>query len=271
MWFVVVALVPIALIACMIRAWRPPTPLELLVLFVMYTLSGLGISLGWHRLFTHLGFKCKPPLRTALALAGSLAAEGSLASWVANHRQHHAHTDAPGDPHSPHLHSSRLRGFLHAHLGWLRFSGADPSVSAREILADPVLSMVSRWWWVWTLVGVFLPPLVASTFAGFSVFWGLCLWAGLFRIVLFHHVTWSVNSVCHIYGTRPFPTSDRSGNVAWLSLLSLGESWHNNHHASPRLARHGVFPGQVDVSAALLRLLEKINLAWDVRWSRPAR
>ena len=180
MWFAVVALVPIALIACMIRAWRPPTLLELLVLFVMYTLSGLGISLGWHRLFTHLGFKCKPPLRTALALAGSLAAEGSLASWVANHRQHHAHTDAPGDPHSPHLHSSRLRGFLHAHLGWLRFSGADPSVSAREILTDPVLSAVSRWWWVWTLVGVFLPPLVASTFAGFSVFWGLCLWAGLF-------------------------------------------------------------------------------------------
>jgi len=266
-WMIVVAGLPLLSVFALALLWRPPTSLEALLSVLFYCLGGFGISLGWHRFFTHKGFKCKKLVSLILAASGSLAGEGSLASWVANHRLHHLHTDQPGDPHSPHLHGSLWRGFLHAHLGWLRLPGACERRHARDILSDGSLALISRFWWTITLAGLFLPALIVAFFGGLAAGFGVWCWAGLVRLVLFHHVTWSVNSVCHLFGRRPFATSDESGNVAWLALASFGESWHNNHHASPARARHGVSPGQVDLSARLLALLERLGLVWDVRWS----
>lgn len=246
--------------------WSYPTPYEALVLLGLYLAAALGISLGFHRLFTHRGFRCSSRMRVLLAAMGSLAFEGSLASWVANHRAHHAHTDLPGDPHSPWTTSPGLRGFLHAHIGWLYQPGADPERMAKDVLADPPLRIVSRFWWAIALMGLLLPALIAGFLSGWSSFWSMLLWSGLFRVILFHHVTWSINSVCHIYGHRVFDTGDRSGNVAWLAVLSLGESWHNNHHASPRAARHGVVHGQLDLSAMILAALERLGLVHAVVW-----
>lgn len=269
-WGSVVFGLPLLTFLGLLRLWRPPTLLECSLAIALYVAGGLGISLGWHRYFTHRSFKCARPVAVLLAVAGSLTGEGSLASWVANHRVHHAHTDEPGDPHSPRLHGSRLRGFIHAHLGWLRLPGAATERHARDITRDRVLAFTSRWWWVWMLAGVVLPAALVLPLHGFSAAWGVLLWSGLLRIVLFHHVTWSVNSVCHLWGARPHNTSDHSGNVWWLALPSFGESWHNNHHAAPAAARHGSGRFQVDLSARLLTLLERVGLAWDVRWpNRP--
>ncbi len=257
---------PVFGLSIVVLLWRPPTTVEIAVSLLMYSLAGLGISMGWHRLFTHRGFECSPALRVLLAIAGSMAFEGSLASWVANHRMHHAHTDRPGDPHSPWISSSKTRGFLHAHMGWLLTPGAPVAKFARDISTNRALAMVSRFWWVAALAGLFIPALVAGLLAGLDAFWGMLAFAGLLRVVLFHHVTWSVNSICHLSGSRRFETQDHSGNVAWLALFSFGESWHNNHHAHPRSARHGVVRGQLDPTAALLRLLEILRLVRSVAW-----
>lgn len=260
-------LLPLLGLAIVCYLWRPPTVSEVVVSLLLYAFAGFGISLGWHRLFTHKGFTCSKALSRILALAGSLAFEGSLASWVANHRAHHAHTDKPGDPHSPWVSpsGSTLRGFLHAHVGWLFAAGAPVSL-AKDIEADQVLRKVSRFWWAASLTGLLLPAFVAGIFGGWDSFMGMLAFAGILRVVLFHHVTWSVNSICHMYGARPFATKDRSGNVAWLALLSFGESWHNNHHAAPRAARHGVIRGQLDLTAMLLALLERLGLVRAVLW-----
>jgi stearoyl-CoA desaturase (delta-9 desaturase) len=232
----------------------------------LYTVAGLGISVGWHRFFTHKGFRCGRALTYVLAIAGSLAFEGSLASWVANHRVHHAHTDVEGDPHSPWTERGLVRGFIHAHIGWLGRPIADESRFARDVLADKHLARISRFWWAWALAGMLVPAAVAGAFSGWKGFVGMAAWSGVVRVVFFHHVTWSVNSVCHVLGSRRYETTDQSRNVWWLALFSFGESWHNNHHYAPRLARHGVGRGQLDVSAGLLRLLERTKVVWDCRW-----
>lgn len=271
-WLAVVAGLPVLGLACVVLAWRPPTVQELIVAACTYTIAGLGISLGWHRFFTHRSFECGPRLARLLAIAGSLAFEGSLASWVAGHRAHHAHTDRPGDPHSPWTSETKVRGFLHAHLGWLRRPGVPAERLARDVLRDPVLVRISNRWWAYALAGIMFPALVAGIVGGWRAFFGMAAWAGVLRVVCFHHVTWSVNSVCHMFGSRLYETKDRSGNVAWLALATFGESWHNNHHHVPRAARHGMRRGQLDVTAELLRLLERVGLAWSCQWpERPAR
>ncbi|GIF76269.1 acyl-CoA desaturase [Asanoa siamensis] len=242
-----------------------------------YTVTCLGATVGFHRYFTHGSFKARRGLRIGLAIAGSLAVQGPILHWVADHRRHHAFSDKEGDPHSPWLFGTSpgaiARGFWHAHLGWILDRDlTNQHRFAPDLLADPAIRRVHRQFGLWTLV-----TLVAPAATGGLITWSwwgavtALFWAGLVRVTLLHHVTWSVNSVCHLVGERPFAARDRSANVWALALLSMGESWHNLHHADPTCARHGVRPGQVDVSARLIWIFEKLGWAYDVRWPTAER
>jgi stearoyl-CoA desaturase (Delta-9 desaturase) len=244
---------------------------------VLYAFTGHGITVGFHRLFTHRSFKARRPLKIILAAAGSMALEGSLIGWVANHRRHHMFSDQPGDPHSPYWRGragvNRLRGFLHAHVGWL--FGTDTTSAerfARDLLSDPDVVLLSRLFPLFAVFSVALPFAIGWLWSG-TLLGALTafIWAGVIRIALLHHVTWSTNSVCHLFGRRPSGTNDHSTNFAPLALLSLGESWHNHHHAYPSSARHGIQAHQLDSSARLIRLFERAGWATKVRWPTPGR
>jgi stearoyl-CoA desaturase (delta-9 desaturase) len=238
----------------------------------LYVVTGYGISLGFHRLFTHRSFRAHRWLRIGLAVAGSMAVEGSVTSWVAHHRRHHVFADQPGDPHSPVAAGPglghQLRALGHAHVGWL-FSGvqSDPERWSRDLLADRDMAAVAALTPLWMALSLLLPFglgwAVTRSVAG--AFLAL-LWAGAVRIALLHHVTWGVNSLGHLFGKRPFATRDRSGNIGLLAALSFGDSWHNSHHAFPVMARHGCDRGQLDLSADLLRLFERLGWASGARW-----
>ncbi|MEU5946960.1 acyl-CoA desaturase [Micromonospora sp. NPDC047465] len=252
---------------------------DVAVTAVWYAISGLGITVGYHRYFTHGSFKAKRWLRVALAVSGSLAVQGEIIQWVADHRRHHAFSDLDGDPHSPWRFGENVRGLVkglfHAHVGWL--FGRELSNRRRfapDLLADRDINRVDRLFPLLVTVSVLGPALTGGLLtwswqgALTALFWG-----GLVRIALLHHVTWSINSVCHVYGERPFAMrqGDRASNFWPLAILSLGESWHNLHHADPTSARHGVLRGQVDISARVIWLFEKVGAAWDVRWPKPER
>jgi stearoyl-CoA desaturase (delta-9 desaturase) len=242
-----------------------------------YTATCLGVTVGFHRYFTHRAFKAVRPLRVGLAIAGSMALQGPITHWVADHRRHHAFSDREGDPHSPWAFGTSpaaiVRGFWHAHLGWLfdrNLTNAERF--APDLLADRDIARVHRQFGLWTAVTL-LAPAVLGGLLTWS-FWGAVtafFWAGLVRVSFLHHVTWSVNSICHMIGTRPFAARDRSANFWPLALLSMGESWHNLHHADPTCARHGVGRGQIDVSARLIWLFERFGWATDVRWPTTKR
>jgi stearoyl-CoA desaturase (delta-9 desaturase) len=243
---------------------------------VLYAFTGFGISVGFHRLLTHRSFKASRPLKILCATAGSMALEGSAISWVAIHRRHHMYGDQPQDPHSPLRYGPSpvgiLKGFLWAHAGWLFASDStDTARFAPDLRRDRDLVMIDRLFPVLGIASLALPFFlgwaIAGTLAGAL---SALLWAGLVRMALLHHVTWSINSVCHLWGRRPFVTADQSSNVSALALLSFGESWHNFHHASPSSARHGVLPHQHDLSARLIALFERLGWATKVRWPNPA-
>lgn len=252
---------------------------DLLVLAITYTLTGLGITVGFHRLFTHRSFKTSRALRTLLAVLGSMAVEGSVIEWVATHRKHHRFSDEPGDPHSPHLDDApgwrgALRGLGHAHVGWM-FRGKDmanPRRYAKDLLADRDLRLISRSFPLWVVAGLALPFGLGVALTG-SVVGGLTglLWGGGVRIFLLHHATFSINSLCHCFGRRPFATGDQSRNLAWLAPIAFGEAWHNNHHAFPSSARHGLGRWQLDPGAWFIAWLERCHLAWDVVRISPTR
>ncbi len=244
-----------------------------------YVLAGLGITVGYHRYFTHGSFKAKRWLRVALAVSGSLAVQGDIIQWVADHRRHHAFSDLEGDPHSPWRFGASLggltKGLFHAHVGWL--FGRELSNRERfapDLLADPDIRRISKLFPLLAVTSVLGPALMGGllTWSWQGALTAL-FWAGLVRISLLHHVTWSINSVCHVYGERPFMMrhGDRAANFWPLALVSFGESWHNLHHADPTSARHGVLRGQIDISARVIWLFEKVGAAWDVRWPKPER
>lgn len=252
---------------------------DLIIAAVMYLLTAVGITVGFHRLLTHRSFQTSKPLEYIFAALGSMAVQGPVISWVADHRKHHAHTDEEGDPHSPHVgHDGGVRGVLaglwHAHSGWLMSTQgrADWKRYAADLCEDDGMRRLSRQFVPLVLVSLALPALlgyaVSGTLAGAAT--GL-LWGGLVRIFFVHHVTWSVNSVCHYFGTRRYDTNDRSTNVFWLALPSLGESWHHNHHAFPRSAVHGLRRWELDPSAMIIATLEKLGLAWNVVRISPER
>jgi stearoyl-CoA desaturase (Delta-9 desaturase) len=252
---------------------------DVFVFAIMYFLTGLGVTVGFHRLFTHRSFKTFPALRFVLAALGSAAIEGPIISWVADHRKHHAFSDREGDPHSPHVdHGTGLRGVLrglsHAHVGWLFVHTARGHREryAPDLIADPVVSFVDRTFFVWALGGL-LAAFGLGYAIGGSLTSGLTglLWGGAVRMLVLHHVTYSINSLCHFFGRRTYDTGDQSRNLAWLAPLSLGEAWHNNHHAFPTSAFHGLGWRQLDISALVIRSLEGLGLAWDVVRVAPDR
>jgi stearoyl-CoA desaturase (delta-9 desaturase) len=273
--------VPLALLGVAVwRAWGGTLHWQdLVVLAIGYTLTGIGITVGFHRLLTHRSFKTRMPVRAILAILGSAAVEGPLIEWVSTHRMHHRFSDRDGDPHSPHLdHGSgwlgAFRGLAHAHLGWLlrATDTASPERYAPDLLADPVIRWIDRTFPVWVLAGLAVPFGLGVALTG-TVAGGLTglLWGGAVRILLLHHATFSVNSLCHFFGRSPFATGDHSRNLAWLALPTLGEAWHNNHHAFPTSARHGLTRWQLDPSAWLIGALERTGLAWDVVQVSPGR
>jgi stearoyl-CoA desaturase (delta-9 desaturase) len=251
--------------------------LDLTIGAAFFVVSTLGITVGYHRYFTHGAFRAKRALRIALAIAGGLAAQGPVLIWVADHRRHHAFSDREGDPHSPWLFGTSplalARGFWHAHMGWL-FGRDKTNIDrfAPDLAADRDLRVVDRLFPLWVVLSLLLPPLLGGLIT--LSWWGALtafLWAGLARISFQHHVTWSVNSICHMIGERPFTSRDRSANFWPLAILSMGESWHNTHHADPTSARHGAQRGQIDISARVIWAFEKLGWAWNVRWPTAKR
>ena len=245
---------------------------DLIVFAILYATTALGVTVGFHRLLTHRSFKTTRALRALFAVLGSAAIEGPVISWVADHRKHHAFSDRSGDPHSPHVDhgvgwAGALRGLLHAHLGWI-FIHTQRGARTRyapDLLRDPQVRFVDRTFALWALAGLGAAFGLGVAIGG-TVVAGLTalLWGGAVRVFLVHHVTYSINSLCHFFGRRMFETPDESRNLAWLAPLSLGEAWHNNHHAFPTSATHGLGRWQVDPSALVIRGLELGGLAWDV-------
>ncbi len=252
---------------------------DIFVFVLLYVLTGFGVTVGFHRLLTHRAFKTTRPIRATLAILGSAAIEGPVISWVADHRKHHAFADREGDPHSPHVghgHGWRgaLRGLVHAHVGWLfiHTHRGRRTRYAPDLLGDPVVSWVDRTFVVWALGGLVTAFGLGWLFGG-TLRDGLTgvLWGGAVRMLVVHHVTYSINSLCHFFGRQRFDTGDQSRNLAWLAPLSLGEAWHNNHHAFPTSAQHGLRRWELDPSALLIRALERVGLAWDVVRVSPER
>lgn len=276
-----IAGLPLAgLVAALWLAWGHGVGLtDMLLMTGLYIFTGLGVTVGYHRCFTHRSFTAAPVLRIILAIAGSMSFQGDIVGWVATHRRHHAFSDRPGDPHSPYRHGTSLRGLLRglldAHLGWL--FRADPTPAARyapDLQADPALRAVSSAFPALSVLSLALPFGLGWAVGGtlYAALTAL-LWAGLVRVMLLQHVTWSVNSLCHLLGNRPFATRrfDRATNLWPLALLSFGESWHNLHHSDPTSARHGVDRFQVDLAAEVIRMFERVGWASNVRWPTPGR
>jgi stearoyl-CoA desaturase (delta-9 desaturase) len=250
----VVVVVPLlATIYAIVRLWQHQvTALDLSMMVVLYLLTGFGITIGFHRFATHRSFKSRSAIQVILLALGSMAIEGNVIQWTADHWKHHKYSDKPGDPHSP------LEGLFHAHIGW--FFGLNrgvPEEDAKHLLKDPIARFMSKSFVLWATLGFVLPFLVDG--------WRGLLWGGLVRVFVTHHLTWSVNSVCHQFGRRAFETPDASHNQWIVGLLGLGEGWHNNHHAFPESAFHGMKWYQIDMSGYVIRGLERLRLVSGVR------
>ena len=253
-------------------------PTDLGILVGMYLVTALGITVGFHRLLTHRAFEAHRPVKYALAVIGTMAVQGDVIKWVADHRRHHAHTDEEGDPHSPHVdHGSGLlgmfRGLYHAHFGWLfTLQGSNRRKYAPDLMEDPGMRRISHLEIPLVAATLLLPFALGLALTG-ELAGGLTalLWGGFVRVFFVHHVTWSINSICHFFGRRRFDLDDESTNVFWLALPSLGESWHHNHHAFPRSAVHGMRWWEVDVSGLVIRAMRRVGLAWNVVRIAPER
>ena len=248
-------------------------PGVLAITLVMYVATGMGITVGFHRLLAHRAFDAAAPVRAVLAVLGSMAFQGPVVKWVANHRKHHAFSDEDGDPHSPHVGRGPLSGLWHAHMGWILYGDRPiPERYARDLIDDPVIRFVNRTFALWVVLGFALPFAAGFGLTG-SLEGGLLalLWGGLVRIFLLHHMTFAINSLCHFMGRRRFATDDESHNLALLAPLSFGEAWHNNHHAFPTSAFHGLRRHEIDPGGWVIRGLERLGLVWNVRRVSPAR
>jgi stearoyl-CoA desaturase (delta-9 desaturase) len=274
----IITLVPfIGFVLAVIALWgHGLSVVDAAIAIGFYCFTGLGVTIGYHRLFTHQSFEAVRPLKIVLAIAGSMSLQGSLIDWCAAHRRHHAFSDKEGDPHSPHLEEGAgpadvVRGLWHAHVGWLVApERTDLERWAPDLLKDRDLVKVSKHFPLLSIATFVLPALMGfaitrSVWGGVTAF----LWGAPARIFFLHHVTWSINSICHFYGKRPFRSSDFSTNNWVLSILSFGESWHNNHHAFPTSAIHGIGRGQFDMSARFIRIFEKLKWVRSVKVASP--
>jgi stearoyl-CoA desaturase (Delta-9 desaturase) len=252
---------------------------DVLIFFATLVPFGFGVTIGFHRLFTHRAFKTSAPMRLLWGVLGSMALEGPVIEWVAYHRRHHRFSDQEGDPHSPHVGhgdgiGGAIRGLFYAHVGWVLFSdeSAEEEKYAPDLIADPVVRFVDRTFIFWAVAGLAVPFGLGVALTG-SIYGGLLglLWGGAVRIFALHHITFCINSLCHFFGTRNFATADESRNLAWLAPFTFGEAWHNNHHAFPTSARHGLSRAELDPSAALIAAMERVGLVWDVVRIDPER
>jgi stearoyl-CoA desaturase (delta-9 desaturase) len=270
-----------AFLAAIVFLWNSAVDgIDLLLLAAFYIPVGFGVTLGYHRLLTHRAFSTHKWMEYLLAVLGTMSVQGPVISWVADHRKHHAHTDHEGDPHSPHVGQGSglrgaLRGLLFAHVGWLMSTQgmAERRRYAKDLLEDPGMRWISRHFLAIIVAGLALPAILGSALHGWTLAGAATglLWGGLVRVFLLHHVTWSINSVCHFMGTRRFDLDDESRNVFWLALPSLGEAWHHNHHAFPRSAVHGLNRFELDPTGWVVRALRGLGLAWDVVEIAPER
>ena len=271
----------VGLLAAIVLLWNQAIgPLELGLLIGLYVLTALGVTLGYHRLFTHRAFESSRVFRAVVAVLGSMAMEGSVIMWVADHRKHHTFTDKEGDPHSPHLSGpgfwGGVRGLWHAHVGWLfqAVGTAERERFAPDLLKDRALRVIDKLFFVWVVLG-FAIPFALGWIVGGGVGAALTalLWGGFVRVFLLHHVTWSINSICHFFGRVRFEVEDESRNVFWLAPLSMGESWHHNHHAFPTSAFHGLrwWERLADPTGLLIAALEKLGIVWNVVRVSPER
>jgi stearoyl-CoA desaturase (delta-9 desaturase) len=250
----------------------------LVALAVMYALTGFGVTLGFHRLLTHRSFQTHRWVEYTFAALGSMSVQGPVMSWVADHRKHHAHTDQEGDPHSPHGHGSGIKGAItglwYAHMGWLfdRAGQAEHERYARDLYEDRGMRTIHKTFLVWVIAGLLLPAAIGFALEGTwkGALLGM-LWGGAVRIFLLHHLTWSINSVCHFFGSRRFDIEDHSTNVFWLAPFTFGEAWHHNHHAFPRSAMHGLKRWEIDPTAYAIRVMRRLKLAWNVVEISPER
>jgi stearoyl-CoA desaturase (delta-9 desaturase) len=271
----------VGLIVAIVLLWNQAIgPLELVLLASTYVITCLGVTLGYHRMFTHRAFEASRPFRAVIAVLGSMAVEGSVITWVADHRKHHAFTDQEGDPHSPHLSGpgwwGAIKGLWHAHIGWLFESvgTADRERFAPDLIKDRVLRVIDKLFGLWVTLSFAIPfALGWAIGGGFTAALTALLWGGLVRVFLLHHVTWSINSICHFFGRKRFDIEDESRNVFWLAPLSMGESWHHNHHAFPTSAFHGLrwWERLADPTGLVISLFEKVGLVWNVVRVSPER
>jgi stearoyl-CoA desaturase (delta-9 desaturase) len=248
----------LAVVVAAILTWqRLTTWRDVAILVGMYVLTSLGITVGFHRMLTHRSFEAHPAVRFTMLALGCMAGLSDPVRWAAIHIQHHAHSDEDEDPHTP------LKGLFHAHMGWfLAGFEDDPQTYGTWLSNDPMVRFFQRTFWYWVALGFAIP-------FGLGGWTGL-LWGGWVRVFLAHHVTFSVNSICHTFGQAPFETNDRSRNQWLVGVLAFGEGWHNNHHAFPRSAFHGLQWWQIDLSAYLIVALERLGLAWNVHRVAPA-
>ncbi len=270
----------VGLALAVVLLWdRMVGPTELAILLVGYVLTGVGITVGFHRLFTHRSFETYAVVRYAFAILGQMGVQGDVVTWVADHRKHHQFSDREGDPHSPHAGfgegvSGAIKGLWHAHVGWLIVSAgrADRRRYAKDLVQDRGMRVIARLFVPTVIVSLLVPAFVSwALIGGWYGFLGGLVWGGAVRIFLLHHVTWSINSICHFVGRRRFESADESRNVWWLSWISFGESWHNNHHAFPTSAFHGLRRLEIDPGGWLIRALERTGLAWKVTRVAPER
>src|SRR5947209_9150396 len=271
----------VGLIVAIVLLWtRVIGPLELCLMLGLYTVTCLGVTLGYHRMFTHRSFEASPAFRAAVAILGSLAVEGSVITWVADHRKHHAYSDREGDPHSPQLAGpgfwGAAKGLWHAHMGWLFDSvgTADRMRFAPDLMRDRTLRVIDKLFGLWMVISFAIPFAVGWIVGGgLGAALTALLWGGFVRVLLLHHVTWSINSICHFFGRKRFETDDEARNVAWLSVISMGEAWHHNHHAFPTSAFHGLrwWERLTDPTGLVISLLERLGLVWNVVRISPER
>ena len=246
----------IATLYAITRLWqRYVTWTDIVLMLVFYVISGLGITIGYHRMLTHKSFETSKFVKALFLIMGCMAWEGNPITWASTHIKHHAHSDQDDDPHSP------LVSLWHAHVGWIFGEVADPETYGSWLRKDPVVVWVDKTWWMWGLLGMAIPFAIGG--------WSGLLWGGAVRMFLTHHITWSVNSVCHTFGKRPFRTKDASRNNWVVGLLAFGEGWHNNHHAFPRSAFHGMEWWQFDLSSTIIRTLESARVVWNVHRVKP--
>lgn len=270
---VAVVVPPVGLLSAMGLTWGVAfRPLDVYVLAGLYVFTGLGITAGWHRYFSHKSFETSAPVKAVLAIAGSMAMQGPLTQWVTDHRKHHALSDREGDPHSPHAGRepgvwSTFVGFVHAHVGWLFLTkGMERGpLYAKDLYGDGMIRWIDRLYLVWVVLTLGIPFAVGYAFGGLSLGLEVLVWGGFVRIFLWQHVTFSINSVCHMFGRKDYRSRDESRNVRWLAPFSFGESWHNSHHAFPSSARHGLDRGQLDLAWLAIHGLERLRLVRDVR------